>query len=66
MGAALFGKANSPADHHLRRLDEITGMAEIARAGHPHADVQTLGELIALGEKAVKDEIEHFTEGDIS
>lgn len=61
MTAARLGKSNSPAQHALRQMDEVPGMAEIARAKNPDVVVSTLGELIKLGEVSIRREIDADT-----
>lgn len=62
MLAGRLGKPNSPADHALRKLKEIVGLAGIGREQNPNAEVRTVGELVALGEQAVRDEVDSETE----
>ena len=61
MRMARNDKPNSPADHQLRQMSELVGMATIAREKHPDADVKALGELLSLGEKSIQEEIDAET-----
>lgn len=56
-----IGEPNSPSEHHLRGLQELVGMATIARDANPDAEVETLGELVALGEKEIQRQVEGDT-----
>ena len=48
-------------NHHHGEWREILGLAEIARQRHPDANVETVGDLIALGEESIRDEIDTET-----
>jgi len=57
------GAPNSPADHRVRRMDEIVGLIKIAREKHPDAKTKTVGELVDLAEDTIRGEIDDETEG---
>lgn len=61
MAMARHGQVNSPSAHHLGQLSEQVGLAEIGRAKHPEAGAETVGDLIALGEVAIRSEIDAET-----
>ena len=53
---------NSPSDHQLRQLAELSGLARIAREANPGAQVKTLGELVELGEQEIRRQVDEDTE----
>jgi hypothetical protein len=57
MALGRHGRPNSPADEHQRGLRELANMATFARESYPDAKVETLGDLIELGEKAIQEEV---------
>lgn len=59
---ALYDKADSPADHQVRELNEIADVVSAGREASPDAEVATAGELYALGEQALRDEVGPDTE----
>lgn len=59
---ARHDQPNSPAEHYGRQIDELLGLATIARERHPDANVKTLGELIDLGEESIRAEIDAETD----
>ena len=58
MWLAHDGRAS---EHRRRGLDEMLDMARLAREQHPDAEVENLGELVDLGNKAVRDEVDQET-----
>ena len=55
---ALHGRDVSPARRAEHHLKEIMGMVSIARERYPDAQVNTLEELLDLGDKAIRKEID--------
>lgn len=49
---------NGPGDRLDQRLQEIVQVAQMGRDANPDAEVRTVGDLVALGEKAIADEID--------
>lgn len=58
----LRGKPNSPDEHRMRQLNEIVGMAEIAREKHPEAKADTLNDLMSIADESVRNEIDAETD----
>lgn len=58
---ARWGEPNSPADHHLRQFEELTGIVAIAAAANPGVKVETVGELLALGEAEIRRQVDDDT-----
>jgi hypothetical protein len=56
-----YGEPNSPADHHLRQLQELTGLVTIAREANPSIRVETVGELLSLGEEEIRRQVDDDT-----
>jgi hypothetical protein len=56
---ARRGGDPSPSDRAEHHLKEVLGMATIAREKYPDAQVDTLEELLDLGDKAIQDEIDN-------
>jgi hypothetical protein len=54
-----MGEPNSPADHNLRQLGEFVEVLSKGREANPDAVVKTAGELYALGEEAIRREVEN-------
>jgi hypothetical protein len=55
---AQRGQDVSPADRAEHHLKEVLGMAAIAREKYPDAQVDTLEDLLDLGDKAIQQEID--------
>ena len=60
---AQHGEDVSPSDRAEHHLKEVLGMAAIAREKYPDAQIDTLEELLDLGEKAIHDEIDDELSG---
>jgi hypothetical protein len=58
MGLSRRGNPNDPVEHHMRQLKEVVGIATIGRDANPDTDVGTLGELIQMGEDAIRKQID--------
>ena len=58
---ARWGQPDSPADHHLRQFEELTGIVAIAAAANPGVKVETVGELLALGEAEIRRQVDDDT-----
>jgi hypothetical protein len=58
---ARYGEPNSPADHRLRQMGELTGMIAIAAASNPGIKAWTVGELLALGEEEIRRQVDDDT-----
>ena len=58
MAMARDGRVTEQQEREHR---EITGVIKIARDKHPDVKVETLSELIDLGERAIQDEIDDET-----
>jgi len=52
------GGVEAPFDRNTRTMAELVGVARIGRHANPDADVQTLGELVQLGEEVIAQELE--------
>ena len=53
------------SEHRRRGLDEMLDMARLAHEQHPDADVENLGKLVDLGNKAAgRDEVDRETSDD--
>ena len=61
--AGRLGMPNSPSEHSLRLAQEITGLAQLGRSANPDVDVRTLGELVELGEAALRREVDALEQG---
>ena|SRR5882724_5155924 len=61
---ARHGQPDSPADYAIECMKagagEALGLAQIGREMNPDAEVQTLGDLMDLGKKAISDEIDNL------
>jgi hypothetical protein len=60
----LPGQRHSPAQRSRQQLDEMLGMADIGLVAEAEreAAAMTLPDLVALGERAVRDEIDRYTD----
>jgi hypothetical protein len=58
-----LGDPGGPADHGPRRLSAVAELAKMGREANPDTDAQTLGELVELGEQAIRDDIDQDLEG---
>lgn len=56
---ARDGEDVSPSDRAEHHVKEVLGMVAIAREKYPDAQVETLDELLDLGDKAIQDEIDN-------
>lgn len=61
---ARNGKPNSPMDHRLRQMQEVVGVATIARDANPDAETETLGDLMRLGDEEIRRQVDEETDGD--
>lgn len=56
------GEPYSPGDQANREMDELVGLVTKGREANPETKVETVGELVDLGEQAIRREVEEDLE----
>ena len=58
MSFSRHNSPNSPANHRMRVMTAVLGVVDRGRAANPDVEVETVGELYALGEEALQRDVE--------